>query len=200
MVSESVEFVTEYFDNTFSPVISKSDERISSLKKYCNTLSKMRLKRAGKGSIVATVTVMDSLKYLEPVFHNFIRKLDSGEIKLHDDSGKEVCDIVMASFGKDEDDNPVNCGWKGPVSDFTSVMGEATEAGNKSLPGTNGFYLRSVPETVIKNKSAVEYIIFGIIVKYDNECYDTAAISVIGIPSSRKDEIHERAVLSMFNY
>ena len=52
MVSETIEFVTDCFDETFEPLLNKKpeDERIISFKKYINTVSKMRKKQIGRAS------------------------------------------------------------------------------------------------------------------------------------------------------
>lgn len=209
MVSEAIEFVTDCFDETFEPLLNKKpeDERIISFKKYINTLSKMRKKRCNTGSVIVTLQVMDSFKYLEQSTLNIVNKIENGEIKIHNNNGDLIADVIIASFGnmdvkvsKDKFEKKITTsGWKGSIEEFINIIRNYDIEKNK-FPGTNGFYLKSFPEEIIKNKSTVEYIIFGLVVKNDEEFYDTAAVNIVGLPSSRNEDVHIKNVLTMFGY
>lgn len=195
MVSESIEYVGEYFDDTFMTILeNKLDARIFALRKYTKSLINMRKKRVGNGSVIVTLQTFDSLKYLEPCALNIIKKIENNEIKMHENE-KEVCNVIIASFG----DNNSASGWSGKVSEFIEIVSNAN--GNKDeTPGSNRYYLRNFPETIIKNKKDVNFIIFGTVIHFDNEFYDTAAINIIGIPEDREEDIRVKQILSLFGY
>lgn len=195
MVSESIEYVGEYFDETFASILNdKKDARIEALKKYTKTLITMRKKRVGTGSVIVTVQTFDSLKYLESCALNIINKIGKGEIKMHEGE-KEVCNVVLASFGE----NNVS-GWTGKMSEFIEIVSN-TENKKVETPGSNSFYLRNFPESLIKTKEDVDFVIFGVVIQTEEkDFYDTCAVSIIGIPENREEEIREKTILSMFGY
>ena len=200
MVSESVEFVSDYFDNTFGVVLEKSDARIKNFRKFCKTIHKMRINRKQEGSVVINVQTMDSFKFLDSAIMNVMQRIESGAIKITDENGKEISKIVIASFGKDSSGKETSSAWTGSVQKFIDIIHDAPSKEESAMEGTNKFYLRNLPETIVKNKKDVEYIIIGIIIESDDSFYDTAGISIIGIPEEREEEIANAAVLKMFGY
>ena len=193
-ISETVQFVSEFFDDTFGSVIDKPDERIQSLRKYCKTLAKMRKDRIKKvGSVIISVQIMDSLKYVEAALLTLVKRLESKEIVVFSDDNISICDVMIASFGK------TNSYWKKPISEFVELMSDWSNT-QKYNHGTSEFYLRALHDSIIKEPEGVEYIIFGIVTKNDEESYDYAHINVIGVPNSRKKEIEVKFINEMFGY
>jgi len=201
MVSDSIEFVSNFFNETFGVLSTKSDIRINSFKKYCNSIHKMRNDRK-EGAVVITVQTMDSFKFLEQAIMNLMSRIESGELRLKDESGRSISNILIASFGKDKDDKLTSSAWKGSVEDFINIVNDTVNSSNDEsiIEGSNTFYLRSLPSTILKNKKDVEFIIMGIIIESDDSFYDTAGISIIGIPSEREEDLRDKAVLKMFGY
>lgn len=216
MLSETIEFVNDYFNDTFHPVINEegkcvyNDPRIQALKKYCNTVTNMRRRRVEKGYVISSVQIMDNLKYTEASLHTLLKRIDSGELKLYDD-GKEICDVVIAFFSDIKEKESGNSyswkyktnGWKGSMSEFMEVMMNVEEKEQGEYkPKSKNFYLKSFPETIIseEEKKNVEFFIFGVLVKSDSSEYDNIAITIIGMPKNREIEIHERNVKRMFGY
>jgi len=202
MKNDSVEFVVEYFDETFSALANKDDARIKYLKRYCNSLFKMRNDRE-KGSVIVNLQVMDSFKYLESNLSNMITRIEKGDIKIFDDNNQSCADVIVASFGKKKDSNGndvmSSSGWKGSIDEFIKLISDTMSEDSEYTPGSNNFYLRSLPEKIIKNKSCVEFIIIGIVIKTDS-FYDTAGITLIGLPEEREEDVHNLNVLDMFGY
>lgn len=197
MVSESIEFVANFFDDTFNVVSQKNDRRISVLKKYCKTLQNLRTKRVGDGSVTVSLQILDSLKYTDPSLNTFLQRIENGEIILHNEDGSSAGDIIITGFGSAESKNGM--GWKGTIAEFVAKMSDHKVDSMLNRADSNRFFLRSFPKDILDSER-VEFYIFGVVANSDKLGYDTAIVSVVGVPSERLEEIHEANVLKMFGY
>lgn len=189
MVSETREFVVDFFEDTFSPVIEKGDVRIAKLKQYCKSLKKNKQsKQDGTGTVVVSLQVMDSLKYCEPSLHALIKRMNDGEIDITDD-----VDIIIAAFGQDD----YKKGWKGSIHKFVELMQSVVASPEEY--GTNGYYTRSYHSDMFDG-AKTDFIIFGVYVHKPEALYDTCAVNLIGLPKEREEEILNSQMLQMFGY
>jgi len=189
MVSETREFVVDFFDDVFGVISDKTDVRIGKLKQYCKSLKKIKHgKQDGTGTVIVSLQVMDSLKYCEPSLHALIKRMNDGEIDITDD-----VEIIIAAFGQDN----YKKGWKGSIHKFVELMQSVVAA--PAEHGTNGYYTRSYHADMFDG-DLTDFIILGVYVHKSEELYDTCAINLIGLPKEREEEILNKQILEMFGY
>lgn len=202
-MEKEIEFVASYFDTTFSAVLNKPDPRIKNLRKFCNTILKMKKDRSigNQGDVSVNVQVLDDFKFLDGAIMGVMQRIENGSIKIYNEEGKEISKIMVASFGVDSKGVESVSGWSGSVTNFLDAVNSTIENEKESeFKESNTHYLRHLPESIVKNKKDVEYIIIGIIICNDDNFYDKAGISIIGIPDDRSEEFVNKTVLNMFNY
>lgn len=179
MTADSFKFVVDQFDITnFSQVLNKDDKRLIDLANICRTFSGMRKCRTDVGSVIVYLTTR-GMNQVEVEINNLNMKVDEGEIELLNELNDDIYDVVIRGFGKNSDGKPTETTWLGTLSTFLSMLDDSEVI---TSPGNNGFYLRSIPETIISNKSSIEYFIFACIKNCDDEFYDIADVAIFGEP------------------
>ena len=197
MVSESLEFVVDTIDNQFAGIDETSDRRIAAIKKYCKTLGKFRTKRCGGGSVIISLQIMDDLKYANRYIGSVLNRLASGEVSIYNDDDTSATDVIIAAFGSD---NKGVSGYSKPAIDFIATMGDHKIAPKNESPSINkGYYLRDFPTNIV-DESKTEFFIIGLVSTVPNTEFDTAIVTVIGLPRERYEEITERNLKSMFGF
>jgi len=209
MVYETVEFTSNYFDDVFASVKNGDtfkDIRIECLKKFVNSIDskkKSRIKTDVKVPSVISVQVMDNLKYFKPSLFTMLKRVESDELKIFDENNNPICDIMVASFGKNiQSKNRIGeygaTGWYGDINKFFELMQERENEIKLSKNQNTSFYMNIIHDDIIKDKKNVEFVIFGVITKNDSS-YDAVAINLIGIQKDRLEEINNKNILRMFD-
>lgn len=195
MVSESIEFVVDFFENQFQ-CVPTGDRRLEAFRKYCKTLKKSRIQRTGKGSVIVSVQSYDHLKYTQPCLGSFLSKVQEGVIPLFNEKNESTGNIIIISIG-DVDERPH--GWKGSISDFLELVQEHKVDRTIDRSDMNRFYLKDFPKQIL-DSDKTQFYIFGVINTNDDEGYDTAFVSIVGLPLERIEEAQVAASRKMFGF
>ena len=195
MISETVEFVPEFFDEIFSSVAT--DRRVKSLKKVCTSLVNDRKSREGNGSVLVSAQIMNNLKYTAPALQAFLNRIESGEVEINDEDGLDKTFIYIASFG--DGSKGSSSGWKGSCAQFIEMMMKHKVDESDTDTASKRFMLRDIPTSIV-NHDTCEFFIFATVEPNKVTGYDRAIVSVIGMPIERIEEVHKAQMLRMFEF